>query len=345
MIHPVVAEEYYLTSPEQFEKKSVTLEKIPRGYTLLQTLYTAICGSDLQYYKGEKSEEKLRTRLPLIPLHEGVCIDLKTGKRVVPIAGDFRKVPFQFFRKENTWPQLPYLGATMPGLARTHLLYPEELIVPVPKSVPDTVASIVEPLSIALRSCKEMNIKKNEPIGIIGTGGVAFLIGVVLRYFFHIPKKNVFIFGVNDEKLAAFKTLGTTINYMQARPDLNQTFSKVFECVGRSHIHLTMNTALQLIRPGGTIGVLGISEIPWQIPIERLVNWQITMMGLTRSTPADYPRTMRFLQKPEVSAVIEKHLISPDIFTITSPADLTEAFDFAGTSQAIGRILLKWNAC
>ena len=190
---PIEATEYYLTSPEQFEKKTILIDKIPRGHTMLKTLYTAICGSDLQYYKGEKSEEKLRTRLPLIPLHEGVCIDLKKGKRVVPIAGDFRKVPFQFFQKENTWPQLPYLGATMPGLARTHLLYPEELIVAVPKSVSDTVASVVEPLSIALRSCSEMNIRKNEPIAIIGTGGVAFLIGVVLRYFFHIPKKNVFI--------------------------------------------------------------------------------------------------------------------------------------------------------
>ena len=340
---PILAEEYYLIQPEQFNKKVVRIDAVPRGHTVLRTIYTAICGSDLQYYKGEKSEEKLRTRLPLIPLHEGICIDLKTNKRVVPIAGDFRKVPFEFFRKENTWPQLPYLGTTMPGLARTHLIYPEELIVPVPKAVPDTVASLVEPLSIALRSISELNIKKNEPIAIIGTGGVAFLLAVVLRHFSHIPKKNLTIFGVNDEKLAVFKTLGSTINYMQHYNDYAHTFSKVFEAVGRSHIHLTMNTALQLVRAGGTIGVLGISEIPWQLPIERLVNWQITVKGLTRSTQAEYPRTMRFLQKPEVSKLIEKYLISSDIFTIKDETDLNAAFDFAGTSQAVGRILLKWS--
>ncbi|CAN5154460.1 alcohol dehydrogenase catalytic domain-containing protein [soil metagenome] len=340
---PISADEYYLTKPEQFEKKNILIEKIPREHTVLQTLYTAICGSDLQYYKGEKSEEKLRTRLPLIPLHEGVCLDLKTGKRVVPIAGDFRKVPYAFFRKENTWPQLPYLGSTMPGLSRTHFIYPTELLVPVPKSIPDTVASIVEPLSIALKSCSEMTIKKNEPIAIIGTGGVAFLLGMVLRYFFHIPKKNLSIFGVNDEKLQAFSTLATTINYLKNDNTYDHTFAKVFEAVGRTHMKMTMDTAMKLIRPGGTIGVLGISDKHWVLPIEQLVNRQITVKGLTRSTPADYPRTMRFLQKESISKIIENHLISPHIFTVTSEKDLNEAFDFAGTSKAVGRILLKWS--
>ena len=339
---PILATEYYLTKSGTIASKETTITSIPRNHTILKTLFTAICGSDIQYFKGEKSKEKLESRPPLIPLHEGVCLDMKTGKRVIPIAGDFRKVPYTFFQKENTWPALPYLGSTMPGLARTYFTYPRELLIAVPKSVPDHVASIVEPLTVALKSVTDMNIHKNEKIAIIGTGGLAFLVAVVLRFFTKIPKKNLFIFGINDNKLKSFSTIAQTVNYTENIEKYHHIFPKIFEAVGRKNMDLTLNTALELVEPGGTIGILGISDTPWTLPVERLVNWQVTIKGLTRSTPAEYPRTMRFLQKPEISSVINKHLVSTHLFPVANEKDIENAFIFADTSKAIGRIILQW---
>jgi len=269
-------------------------------------------------------------------------MDLKTGKRVVPIAGDFRSVPYEFSRKENTWPKLPYLGATMPGLSCTYFVYPKSLLVPVPKTIPDIVLSIVEPLTVALKSVTDMNMKKNEKIAIIGTGGLAFSLAVVLHFFVKIPKKHIYIFGVKDAKLATFRPIAQTVNYMKKDNFKDHSFPKVFEAVGRSHMHTTLQTALHLIEPGGTIGVLGISEIPWSLPVERLVNWQITIKGLTRSTPKEYPRTIRFLQKKEIARMLEDYLINTKVREIRSAKDLSDAFDFVESSRAIGRTVLKW---
>ncbi len=342
MTLPIYAEEYHLVQPGTFKRVGVQIDRVPRGHTVLQTLYTAICGSDLHYFAGEKSEKKLQTRLPLILLHEGVCQDLKTGKRVVPMAGDFRAVPRAFNKKENMWPQLPYLGSTMPGLARTHLVYPEKLILQLPPSIPDTVASLVEPLSIALKSGNEMAIKKNEQIAIIGTGGIAFLLAVALRYYFQIPRKNLAIWGVHDDKLDAFKTLAHTVNYTKEKQTETHAYTKVFEAVGQKHMHQTMQMAMQLVKPGGAIGVLGLSEKSWELPIEQLVNQQITVKGLTRSTPNEYKQTIRLLQNPTVSKIIEQKLIWPRVFCVHDTADIHAAFEFAKSPRANGRILLKW---
>lgn len=340
---PIKASEFFFKTPKKLEEGQRIIKKVPPGYVLLSPLYTAICGSDLQYYLGEKSKEKLKKRLPLIPLHEGVCIDHTNSIKVIPIAGDFRNIPQLYRGAENTWPNLPYLGATMPGLARTYFIYPQKLTLKLHNWIPDDVASLVEPLSIALRAVRDIEFKKNDKLAIIGTGGLAFLTIIALLYF-KISKKNIFIFGVDNTKLKIFRNLGYVMNYHTTDINyLKYSFDIVIEAVGGNHFAKTLTAAFNLVRPAGKIGILGISDQPAKLNVSNLVNRKIELKGLTRSTIKDYREALIVLKNMSFTNLIRNNLIYPEKFIIKSVKDLASAFEFAASKKAFGRILLKWN--
>ncbi len=341
---PITAKEYYLIEPGEFQEKQSNIEAIPYDHTVLSPLATAICASDLQYYYGEKSPEKLAKRLPLILLHEGVCFDHLTGMRVVPVAGDFHKVPTEFINKENLWPDLPYMGATMHGLARSHLLYPKDLLIPAPVGLPDEIACLTEPVSIVFKAAKDMNLKFTDRVAIIGTGGIAYLLALVLRFYYNFPLDKISIFGINNSKLKYFKGLAGMYNYQDEEnlDDFNAKFDAVFEVVGRNKIKETIKLAFNLIKPGGKIGVIGLSDLDMDLPSNKLVNQGISVVGLSRSTFIEYQLALNFLNQEVVQQLIKEKMVNKKLFLIDSIHKIKEAFEFAKQPEHYGRIMLKW---
>lgn len=342
---PIRAKEYFLTKPGRFERRYFAIEYVPEGFTVLSPLYTAICGSDLHYYRGEKSAKKLAERLPLILLHEGVCLDRMADKRVVPVAGYALGIPEEFVDQENLWPELPYLGATHHGLARSHLLYPSSLAIVVPDSVSDTIAALTEPFSIAIRAATDMDIGSQDTVAVIGTGGLAYLMVLTLVFDRGIPPEKIVVFGVKDNQLEYFKDLVPTVNYVhdaQPAEKFKRHFDIVFEIVGGRHMSTTVRFAVGLVRPGGKIGIMGISDFELEISSNMLVNHGIRIIGLTRSTAKDYRRALELMQDPRVAHRVRDSLIHKTTFEVDSADALKKAFDFADSDEAFGRIIKKW---
>jgi ribitol-5-phosphate 2-dehydrogenase len=339
---PIRAKEYLLTKPGAFEERNTTIESIPSGFTVISPRVTAICGSDLHYFRGEKSIEKLSKRLPLVLLHEGACYDHINKKRVVPVAGYSVQVPEMFRGRENVWPDLPYLGATNNGLARTHLLYPEELLITVPREISETRASLTEPFSIAIKAVKDMRVEPSDTVAIVGTGGLAYFLALALVHFVGISPRTLFIFGIHNEALASFSSLGKTVNYQEEPVSrYEKRFNAVFEAVGGKSFDETIKTSFELVLPGGKIGVMGISDHAVSIPANRLVNYGLMIHGLTRSTTQEYKEALGLMAKNEIGDRIEKDLVGDRQFTINSASALKNAFDFAAHSLK-GRTILRW---
>jgi len=165
--------EYYLKTPKKFIKKQNQLKPLQNGQALIRPLVTGICGSDVHYYLGLKSPEKLKERLPVILLHEGVAeivevkgkTGLKKGDRVIVI-------PFEACGKcnackngdVNLCPKSKYMGSTAPGLAREYLVYPAKKLVKVSKEISNELAALIEPLTITYHSFKNVTIKKTDKV-------------------------------------------------------------------------------------------------------------------------------------------------------------------------------------
>ncbi|HCH59289.1 MAG: dehydrogenase [Candidatus Amesbacteria bacterium GW2011_GWA2_47_11b] len=330
---------YYLTEPFVFRKRVEPFHLGSKGQAVLKTLKSAICGSDLQYYLGQKAKEKLKQRLPVIPLHEGVCLNLATGKRVVPVAGDLTQVPKEFKGRENIYPGLPYMGSTADGLARHYLTYPKELLVSVPDNVGDDLACLVEPLSIIFHSLNTVIPQHYHRIAIVGDGTMSYLLAMVLHSYYQLPKPLLTVYGIWDSKLAKFSEFANTIN--TDTQDVEGQADIIFEAVGGPEMQRTLDVCLKLCAPGSLIGIIGISDSRPSLAVSKLVNWGVTIKGLTRSTYFDYKQSLTYMADYKMQKYLQK-FIHPRQFTINSATDLKEAFDFAVETHAPGRILISF---
>ncbi len=338
---PITSTQYILTRPYHFSSKQCVISSIPPGYRLVQLLYAAICGSDLQYYRGDKSPEKLTKRLPLIPLHEGICKDVQTGERFIPLAGDFRHTPLEYQKRPNIWPDLPYLGATMSGLAQTYFIYPEELLLPVSDQINDEVACLVEPVSIVIHALRTLSPKRDISISLIGTGGIARLILLTLRFLAKIPKKQITVYGIHEEALKPLEKLAKTINYDKKNATYPPSHQLVIEAVGGKHMTQTMTLASDLVKPGGTIGILGIADMSLPLRLDQIVNRQIRLQGITRSTPNDYKKAISFLKNKKIQQYISQQIIT-DVIPVSSLSTFQKAFQQADKNKTGGRMLIKF---
>lgn len=337
---PIIFNSYYLIKPFIFKKTEERITSIPDGYSLLKTSTTGICASDLHYFLGKKSREKLQKRLPLILLHEGICEDVLRGTRVVPIAANLNTVISEYKGRENIYPAAKYMGATAHGMAREYFLYPQELTVPVSSLIENNVATLIEPLSIVLKSLKDIDIRYHHEVAIIGDGALAYLFALMLHFYVKLPQSHIHIYGVHDEKLQKFSRFGATYN-VKVVPKFKST-DVVFEVVGGSKVQDTFDFALQLARPGATIGVVGVSDEFPKLNINQIVNHGIRIVGLTRSTYEEYIQMAEFLANTEFHKAV-KEFIFPKTFTISSVHDLTTAFNKAKDLKTHGRIVLEWN--
>jgi len=336
---PINSTAYYLTKPYTFQKKREIIKEVPEDYTILKTVKTSICASDLHYYKGLKSEEKLRERLPLVLLHEGVCEDMRTGMKVIPVAGLLSDVPVEYKGKENLFPDLKYMGATMHGMARSHFLFPQELVIPLSPSIPLNSAAIAEPLSIVIKIIREMNIKYHNLIAVIGDGGMAYLLSLFLNHYMNIHKSQLTIYGIHSQKLEKMSEFGNTVNTRES--DEIHPADIIFEIVGGKNIQATLDLAMKISKPGSILGMVGISDAFPGINVNKLVNQGITIKGLTRSTFQDFEKVADILKNEEISDKII-NFIDPNEFSIQSEKDLKEAFEYASVSKKYGRIILNW---
>lgn len=209
-IRKIVAEEFCLTRPFEFEVRERIINCIPKGYLVLKTVVAGICGSEMLYFKGAKEKEKLEKRLPMCLLHEGIAeiadvgeeTSLKIGTNVVvnPL------IPCKecFACKnlgENFCQNSKYMAATMDGLARTYFLYPEERVIQVPKGIELETAALTEPLSIALNAFEQSEETKGNIIAVIGDGAIGYLIALIASSK-GISPKDLYILGIVDEKLS-----------------------------------------------------------------------------------------------------------------------------------------------
>ena len=343
-----VAKEFYLVKPFKFVAKERIIENVPEKFLLLKPIIAGICGSEILYFKGEKEPEKLRARLPMCLLHEGVAeiieagkgTRLKVGSKVVvnPMIPCGKCDPCKN-GKENLCQNAKYMAATANGLARTLFLYPEERVIPIPEEVEVEVAALTEPFSIALNAFEEANISAEESVTIIGDGPVGYLVTLVASHVGGIPPERLYMIGIVDEKLSLVRDFASTINSAEEPTKLSRLYGTIdvsFEAVGGRAHKITIREAIDLLKPGGRCILIGISKGEVPVEISRIVNKGLTFKGSTRSRMEHYIKVLELLRSAEIQSKV-KRIISEKKFIIRSEEDLAEAFRYADTEMGEAR--------
>lgn len=155
------------------------------GQALLDVTAVGICGSDLHtYLYGDVGGVKAKEPITLGHEAAGIVVaagpgsDLRPGQRV---AIDPATPCGVCERCQEGDPHLclnlafmglyPYQGAL-----RERMIYPAHLCVPVPDSVTDIGAAMLEPLGVALHASRLAQIQIGEDVAVLGCGAIGLLI-------------------------------------------------------------------------------------------------------------------------------------------------------------------------
>ncbi len=344
---PLSVREYLLTQPQIITLVHRDLSTIPEGHVVVDPVVAGICASDLAYFFGRKDPIKLQQRLPVALLHEGVVRNRITGELAVAI-------PLQSCGEceaccdaaENVCHHAKFMGSTAQGLTRSPFIYPTALLLPLIDTIPPALATLTEPLSIAVNLVSQLSNITNQQVMIIGTGPMAYLGAVLFSQQRNVSAKRLFVVGTNTRKLEKFSPFATTIDMsttagQAAVEALKENIDIGIEAVGGDALAVTFNQLLQLIKNRGTIAMIGLSDKSIPSQLIHVVNKGLRIMGVTRSTIAQYREALALLTDQTIRDRLAV-LIEPRQFVIQNENDLMNAFHFTAAGQHCGKVLVTF---
>ena len=348
--------QYKVIAPEKIEENEVVIKNIPKGYLLLKPLLTAICQSDLRYFFGRRDPEVLKKKYPLCLLHEGIVEVVERNKKfskgeklvIIPnipcyIHSNSKKCRSCSNERigENYCENVKFMSSNCDGMSQTYFLQPVECVARIPKEVPDDVAVLAELMTCVYRATEEAGVKEDDKILIFGSGPTGYVMAALLHFAKKIPKENLYVADIDDSKLEYTKHFATTVN-TRTKKISGINFDKAFECVGRKGSEAAINQAIDILKPKGTLVLMGVSEETKAVYTRAILDKGLVIKGTTRSPRQDYPIVMEFMKNKNFQDILSK-IIYNKRFKVSSAEELAKAFKKADDPEHYGKVLIEWN--
>ena len=237
------------------------------GEVLLRVTAVGLCGSDLHWYE-EASIGDARLSRPLVLGHEfaGVIADgPRAGERVAadPAADCGHCAPCLEGRN-NLCLAMRFAGhGSTDGALRSLMAWPERLLVPIPDSIGDDEAAVLEPLGVALHALDLAPIAPGARVGVYGCGPIGLLLVQLARL---AGASAVVATDRLGHRVAAARSMGATDAFevdADAGPEVSaarllareQAVDVAFEMSGSDE---ALADAIAAVRPGGRVVIVGI---------------------------------------------------------------------------------------
>jgi L-iditol 2-dehydrogenase len=289
---------------------------------LIQVAACGICGSDVHGYDGSTG----RRIPPLVMGHEAAGTVAAVGSAVAGFApGD--RVTFDstvycgacdFCRKGevNLCENRQVIGVSC-GEYRRAGAFAEFLVVPariayhLPENLSFEEAALLEAVAVALHGVAVAEMKGTPAVLVIGAGMIGLLLLQAARA---AGSSRVFVCDVDDTRLKLASELGADSTILASGAPLvdevlrltgGRGVDVVLEAVGREE---TISSAIDCVRKGGTVTLVGNISPHISLPLQKVVSRQIRLQGSCASA-GEYPQAMELIASgaikvsPLISAV------------------------------------------
>lgn len=240
------------------------------GEAVVRVRQVGICGSDLHLFRdGAIGEAK--ASLPFVLGHEAMGMVVAVGspqdahlvgKRVaIEPAIPCLRCEFCLRGDLNLCPNHLFLGLPpRAGALQEYLMHPAHLLEPVPDTISDAEAVLLEPLAIALHAVDLGKVLTGRSVAVLGCGTIGLTVLMVLKQLGAYP---LFCTDLLEHRLAQARDLGAdaTVNagnqdvVAEARRFTNgRGFDYVFECAG---VDDTQWQTAQIAAPGAKCLIVG----------------------------------------------------------------------------------------
>jgi L-iditol 2-dehydrogenase len=288
---------------------------------LIQVAACGICGSDVHGYDGSSG----RRIPPIVMGHEAAGRVAAVGEKVTSLAeGD--RVTFDStiycgacshcLRGDvNLCDNRQVLGVSCGDYRRAgafaeYVVVPARIVYRLPDQLSFTEAAMLEATAVALHAVNVTQMPPDSAALVIGAGMIGLLILQALRA---TGCSRVFVADIDDSRLKMATELGATA-VVSAKSDLVPQITKltygtgvdvVLEAVGRNE---TVSAAIDCVRKGGTVTLVGNISPEVTLPLQKVVSRQIRLQGSCASA-GEYPKAIELLAsgairvKPLITAV------------------------------------------
>jgi (R,R)-butanediol dehydrogenase/meso-butanediol dehydrogenase/diacetyl reductase len=273
--------------------RDLRLEQVPvptpgPDEVLVAVERVGICGTDLEeYLAGPVGIPAAAAAAGVILGHEIVGRVVETLEPVVRL-GD-RVVPDVVHgcgacwwcdrHSEHLCRHLTVLGLQVDGGLATYLRARRATCVPVPSAVDLDVAAFAEPTAVALRALRKAPDLAGATVAVVGAGTIGCL---VAQLALAAGAADVIAVDPQHRRRELAASLGATVvdpagaaAFVQARTD-GRGADVVVECAGPD---AAVRTATDLVRPGGTIVLVGTGAESMPLPVRSLIHREITLRG------------------------------------------------------------------
>jgi threonine dehydrogenase-like Zn-dependent dehydrogenase len=161
------------------------------------------------------------------------------------------------------------------GAFAHYIRVPVANLYPVPDQVPDEEAVFAEPLAAALEIGQQVHITAQTRVAVLGDGKLGLLCALALSHY----SPRLRLFGRHPAKLgiAAAQDIATCCLDSGQRADPEDTgFDLVVDCTGQAQ---GIDTALDFVRPEGTVVLKTTSTDPSTVNMSRVVVNEISLLG------------------------------------------------------------------
>ncbi|MGM0620424.1 MAG: galactitol-1-phosphate 5-dehydrogenase [Bacteroidota bacterium] len=260
---------------------------------LIKVKACGICGSDVHGMDGSTG----RRKPPLIMGHEASGEIVETGSEVTGWKKGDRVTFDSTVYPLNDWYTLKgrynlsdnrQVMGVSPEEFKRHgafadlVAVPQHILHKIPEGVSFTEAAMVEPIAVAAHAINVSGLKPGDSAVVVGTGMVGTFVVKLLKIFGANP---VIAVDIDDQKLKLAREFGADYTFNSSEKNLRQKIEELtkkrgadlaFEVVG---ITDSVNTAVNSIRKGGTVVLVGNLSPVIQFPLQKVVTQEIKVQG------------------------------------------------------------------
>jgi L-iditol 2-dehydrogenase len=275
---------------------------------LVQVAACGICGSDVHGYDGSSG----RRIPPLVMGHEAAGIVAAVGSQVKGFnIGD--RVTFDStvycgvcrfcLRGEmNLCDNRQVVGVSCGDYSRAgafaeYVAVPARIMYKLPEGLGFAEAAMLEAVSVALHAVKVSNLAGGETALVIGAGMIGLLTLQAARV---AGCSKVFVADIDTTRLQSAMELGADETICASGAELVEETLRlteqrgvdlVLEAVGRNQ---TIDAAIDCVRKGGTVTLIGNITPQVNLPLQKVVSRQIRLQGSCASC-GEYPDAMALM--------------------------------------------------
>ena len=294
---------YTATEELTYREEKDPIEK--KGESILKVHASGICGSDMHAYHG-KDERRVP---PLIIGHEvsGKIINgkFKNKNAVLNPLITCGKCEYCNDSREHLCPERVLLGMNKPyerqGVFAEFVSCPDQNIYEIPDNLEINEAAIAEPTAVSLHAVLMGEISLKKPliecrILVQGAGAIGLLCSLILSKI--KGNKNIIMSDPNDRRLnECSKYFDAKFVKPNDKEIKNDSFDIVFDTVG---LELSRQQAISVIKPGGSIIHIGLSQPSGQFNFRKATLQEVTFIGTYCYTNKDFENTIKILANKEI---------------------------------------------